>query len=94
MVEKLICSECGRGFVKPLSLGDYKYKVSQAYGRSLYQCSYTCNDHAILRVGKDQRGLTKYFELVQRCENMMRSQGKQVLHPIKRNPDSYLKYKR
>lgn len=94
MIEKLICSECDREFTKPLNLGDYKYKVS-AYGTStLYQCSYTCNDHAILRIGKDQRGLTRYFELVQRCENMMRSQGKKVLHPIKRSPNSYLKYKR
>lgn len=94
MVEKLICSECGQGFTKPLSLGDYKYKVSAYSTSMLYQCSYTCNDHAILRVGKDQRGLTRYFELVQRCENMMRSQGKKVLHPIKRSPNSYLKYKR
>lgn len=70
-----VCSECGRKF-SILSTSEYTYKY---YGE--YQCSYTCYDHILIRL-KDSKDTNDYNNSIRRCENMMKSQGKTILHPI------------
>lgn len=81
------CSECGKKFPRPLSYKDYQYKTSYISPdedcRGRIQCSYTCYDHALLRSASKRSSVHNYKVLVVRCENMMKSQGKTILHPIK-----------
>lgn len=82
------CSECGCEIVSLSLGGDWKYKInsrtsSKGYNYTFaYQCSYTCYDHAMLRLKKD-KGMSevKRIKSLQECEKMMTAQGKQVLHP-------------
>ena len=80
-LREYICSECG----KPMYVRDpasYLYKNFIGHART-YQCSYTCWDHAKLRI-HDDRYLTheNYIKYVVRCEETMKVQGKEILHPI------------
>lgn len=81
MIEKLTCSECGRKFEKPTLLQSYQYKVKLG-ASTLFQCGYTCYDHVKLRVSSDKKDLSDYNNLVKRCEQMMKSQGKEIIYPI------------
>lgn len=67
-----------------MSLSTYQYKLKSSYGDLKYQCSYTCHDHATLRLGKRESGVTnkKMWEYVKKCESSMKAQGKTILHPI------------
>lgn len=82
------CSECDCE-IASLSLGgDWRYKVSsrtssKSYDYAfIYQCSFTCYDHAMLRLKKD-KGMSeaKRIKSLQQCEEIMTAQGKQILHP-------------
>lgn len=77
------CSECGKEFtILQGCLTSWKYRVSLK-GRTLTQCSYTCYDHALLkREGPKKYPAGKYRSFVEKSENMMKSQGKKILHPI------------
>lgn len=71
------CSECGRDFC--IDYPGYTYKVN-----GKYQCSYTCHDHALLRLSNNQYiSEENYMKYVNRSERTMVAQGKSVLHPIK-----------
>ena len=83
------CSECGKSvYVELPSLWKYKCTTVEYVrsSRHLVQCDYTCYDHALLRVGKrTYLDPDKYVDYVKRSEARMKSQGKEVLHPIKIN---------
>lgn len=86
-----ICSECGKridfGICYAPSI-NWMYKVPKQRTATndnyIYQCSYTCFDHAKLRNPTEQMMLTNenFARYVQRCEDMMKSQEKEILHPI------------
>lgn len=77
------CSECGREFTIPTQI-KYQYKM-QSCGKTHYQCSYTCYDHALLRIDNPDNYYprSRYSELVKKCETSMLGQGKKILYPIK-----------
>lgn len=89
-----ICSECGRKIefgccYSPTT--NWTYKTSRPTNERedtdsnlMYQCSYTCYDHAKLRNQTEQRWLTveNFKSYVKRNEDMMKSQDKNILHPI------------
>ena len=82
------CTECGKVFEICTSLTEYKYKIASftdsRSGKYHYQCSYTCYDHASLRLNKSSRiSSDNYNKYIERSESMMRGQGKKILHPIK-----------
>lgn len=91
----LKCSECGKEFTIPYAAG-YSYRVSvnsttasklpkdSIYGSKSYQCSYTCNDHALLRVSYRMGHMTRenLERYVKRSEESIRSKGKEVRFPI------------
>lgn len=72
-----ICSECGTKFV--YFNKEYSYKTSRGK-----QCSYSCHEHAVLRLEKCKVYVTrdKYIESVKRNEANLIGQGKTVLSPI------------
>lgn len=72
----ITCTECGKNFYT-LNRLDYTYKTQVGF-----QCSYTCYNHAILRKFED-KGLSKLviIKRLKNCEEVMRSQGKKILHP-------------
>lgn len=90
----LNCSECGKEFTL-LNTKGYSYRVEvtpriksklpedSIYGSKSYQCSYTCNDHALLRVSRSghmtKENIIKY---ITRSEETIRAKGKVVRYPI------------
>ena len=72
------CSECGKVF----STGYFNRAVWQYTYKEKWQCSYTCYDHAILRLGNNRRKSSSFKSQVNRCEDSMKAQGKTILHPI------------
>lgn len=77
------CSECGGRVIADLP-SEYMYKYRQG-STTVYQCSYTCYDHACLRFGRRKYISEKNFiRYVDRFEESMISQGKKILHPIKK----------
>lgn len=83
------CSECGKSFDLPDIIPMYKYKLISRNSKDnktkyIFQCSYTCYDHALLRLTKKSKYTTQnYIKYVVDSELMMKSQGKVVIHPIK-----------
>lgn len=75
------CPECGQEFLLRTSYGQYTYKYRyKNKGEGILCCSYTCWDHAKLRT--ERNNYYSWKDLVVRCEDMMRSQGKDILKPI------------
>lgn len=79
---ELTCSECGREFYV-LCKPNWTYRiVSKITSKYTYQCSFTCYDHACLRLSKDSGMDPKVREAkIKSCEDVMRAQGKTILHP-------------
>lgn len=84
------CTECGKEFNLSLGqAGSYMYcqsvREDKGYGKFTYQCSYTCYNHAKLRVSGERRHMTakNYVHDVKLSEETMTHQGKTILHPIK-----------
>ena len=91
----LKCSECGKEFTV-LNTKGYSYKIDltprvksklpedSVYGSRSFQCSYTCNDHALLRLNHRNGHLTKenLIKYILRSEETIRSRGCTVRYPI------------
>lgn len=89
------CSECGKSIVLlkgrswqyRVSLSDFsrsqvpKDSIEGSYG---YQCSYTCNDHALLRLQRRSNHLTREnaIKYIEQSETAIRNKGYQVRFPI------------
>lgn len=89
------CSECGKEF-SLLYIKGYSYRVDvtsrvksklpsdSIFGAKSYQCSYTCNDHALLRISHKTGHLTRenLLRYIKKSEETIRSRGREVRYPI------------
>lgn len=91
----LRCSECGKEFAL-FYLKGYSYRVDvtprvksklpkdSIHGSKSYQCSYTCNDHALLRLNHRTGHLTRenIIRYIKKSEESIRAKGQEVRYPI------------
>lgn len=89
------CSECSKE-INLYSTSNYSYRVritkrnksqfpiDSVIGSSSYQCSYTCNDHALLRTQINTSYLIyeNILRYVEKSESAIRAKGNEVRFPI------------
>lgn len=78
----LKCPECGNDFHIVGNSNLYTY-FTRNTGRKIYQCSYQCYNHAMLRNEKKLSSDT-FWNRVKRSEESMLLNGKKILKPITR----------
>lgn len=97
-IDEIYCSECGAR-ISPYVVGksNWSYKITgvgsgnlrgkfpqdSIYCSTSYQCSYTCNDHARLRVENRTLYTDENFKrYITVSESKIRAEGRSVRFPI------------